>query len=151
MTSYNQSKVSPRKEGKRALQAYSHAKIWCAIMKTLWRVKEVSKSFHSWETKASFTLRCLVQSPGMFLNIQLSFLVVFVKLITHRHQIFFFLVQTLHLCTGRIQDEERGGTWQKNIFEALCQNFFPNVDFPNPRWLHYVIALDFISFWLVST
>ena len=98
----------------------------------------------SWETKASLTLRCLVQSPGMFLNIQLSFLVGFVKLITHRHQIF-FLVQTLHLCTGRIQDEERGGTWQKISSKHCAKISFQTLISPlNSRWLNYIIALHFI-------
>ena len=127
MTSYNQSKVSPRKEGKRALQAYSHAKIWCAIMKTLWRVKEVSKSFHSWETKASFTLRCLVQSPGMFLNIQLSFLVVFVKLITHRHQIFFSVSDP-----SFVHRKDSGWRTRWNLAKKYLRSIVPK--FLSKRW-----------------
>ena len=142
MTSYNQSKVSPRKEGKRA---YSQNMV-CNHENTL-TSKGGFKVVPFIHEKPKLPL--LLPSSITFIKTLKIFIFLsslFEVLIMPRTgSIFFFLVQTLHLCTGRIQNEELKNVVElgKNIFGALCQLQFSLIT------LYSCIAFYYrTTFWL---
>ena len=142
MTSYNQSKVSPRKEGKRA---YSQNMV-CNHENTL-TSKGGFKVVPFIHEKPKLPLLLLGSITFLRKNIQCSFFSVgfwSIDYATHWFH-FFFLVQTLHLCTGRIQTEELKNVVElgKNIFGALCQLQFSLIT------LYSCIAFYYqATFWL---
>ena len=141
MTSYNQSKVSPRKEGKRA---YSQNMV-CNHENTL-TSKGGFKVVPFIHEKPKLPL--LLPSSITFIKTLKMFIFLsslFEVLIIPRTGSIFFLVQTLHLCTGRIQNEELKNVVElgKNIFGALCQLQFSLIT------LYSCIAFYYqATFWL---
>ena len=108
-------------------------------MKTLWRVKEVSKSFHSFMRNQSLPYSCLVQSPFYvkIFNVHFSQWVFKVLIMPRTGSIFFWFRP--FICAPEGFRMKNWRTWWNlaKISSEHCANY-------NSRWLHYILALHFI-------
>ena len=108
-------------------------------MKTLWRVKEVSKSFHSFMRNQSLPYSCLVQSPFYvkIFNVHFSQWVFKVLIMPRTGSIFFWFRP--FICAPEGFRLKNWRTWWNlaKISSEHCANY-------NSRWLHYILALHFI-------